>query len=160
MSFGNNRLLIWGLLASIALNLLFIGGITSNWLNRPNVQVMPANLGWIVRDLDEETRQRLRPQLEQYGDRMRPMRGQMFRAQREVNRLMTMDPLDREAILAAFDRLRQANIAYQEITHEQTIGVFQQLNAEQRQRALRFINERRNPTDQRPSRPREGPPTL
>ena len=29
MSFGNNRLLIWGLLASIALNLLFIGGITS-----------------------------------------------------------------------------------------------------------------------------------
>ena len=121
---------------------------------------MPANLGWIVRDLDSETRQRLRPQLVQYGEQMRPMRGQMFRAQREVNRLMTMDPLDKEAVLAAFDRLRAANIAYQEITHEQTIGVFQQLSAEQRQRALRFINERRNPTDPGPTRSRESSPTL
>jgi uncharacterized membrane protein len=145
----SNALLLW-LLGSVGLNLFLIGAISARVINRPPQEVLaPPSVGWIMRELEPEARRALQPELREYGESLRPLRGDMFRAQREVNRLMAQDPLDRDAIRAAFRELRQANMAYQELSHEQIATLFSRLTAEQRQRALRFMGNRRNPMDGR-----------
>ncbi|OFE11075.1 hypothetical protein PHACT_14515 [Pseudohongiella acticola] len=147
MVMTRKRAMLWVLLVSIALNLFFIGTIGARLLDRSDRESTPPSLGWILRGLEPQMQDSLRPQLQRYGESIRPMRGQMFRAQREVNRLLAQDPLDDEAIQVAFEELRQINLRYQRVSHEQTLAVLRQLAPEQRSRVLRFLSGRRNPTE-------------
>lgn len=151
-----NALLIV-MFTSIAVNLFLIGAFAANAMNRPgSVAAAPAGLGWMVQDLEPELRQTLQPQLQSFGEDIRPLRGQMFRAQREVNRLLAEDQLDREAVLTAFEELRQTNMHYQRQSHEQIVILLAQLDPVQRKRALRFMSGRRNPMEGRPEGRRPG----
>ncbi|MBC55049.1 MAG: hypothetical protein CMQ34_14570 [Gammaproteobacteria bacterium] len=147
MAINKRHALLWTLAASLALNLFFVGAMGARMLERQARSSTPPSLGWILRDLDPAMQAALRPQLEQYGESLRPARGQMFHAQREVNRLMEQDPLDEEAVLAAFEELRQVSLRYQQLSHEQTLAVVSQLAPEQRRRIFRFMTGRRNPMD-------------
>ncbi|MDT8428344.1 MAG: periplasmic heavy metal sensor [Pseudomonadales bacterium] len=147
MSLNYKSLGTWVLIVSLTLNLLLIGGISARFLNRSSIRPLPSNVGWLLRDLDTDTRDQLRPQLEQYAEETRPLRGNMFRAQRQLNSLMATDPLDQEAIRAAFAELRRTNLVYQEASHEQTLSILAALTPEQRQYALSFMRNRRNPMD-------------
>jgi uncharacterized membrane protein len=148
MVISRSSALLFGLIVSVAINLFLVGAISGRVINRSAIEVLPPpSVSWIMRELEPEARRTLQPQMQEYGESLRPLRGDMFRAQREVNRLMAQDPLDRDAIRTAFRELRQANIIYQEMSHEQVAAVFSQLTAEQRQRALRFMSERRNPSN-------------
>jgi uncharacterized membrane protein len=139
--------LLWMLAASLTLNLFFAGAIGASMLNRHDRSSTPPSLGWILRDLEPEMQASLRPQLQRYGEALRPVRGQMFRAQREVNRLLAQEPMDDEVIQAAFEELRQINLRYQQLSHEQTLAVISQLAPEQRSRVFRFMSGRRNPME-------------
>lgn len=149
MTINKRHLLLWILTASLALNLFFVGAIGARMLSRDDSgrRSTPPSLGWILRDLEPQLQESLRPQLQEYGESLRPIRGQMFRAQRDVNRLLDQDPLDDDAILAAFSALREINLRYQEMSHEQTLAVISQLAPEQRSRVFRFMSGRRNPLD-------------
>lgn len=147
MAISKRHALLWTLAASLALNLFFVGAIGARMLDRRERSSTPPSLGWILRDLEPQLQASLRPQLQEYGESLRPVRGQMFRAQREVNRLLAQDPMDDEAILAAFAELRQINLRYQQLSHEQTLAVISQLAPEQRSRVFRFMSGRRNPAD-------------
>jgi uncharacterized membrane protein len=149
MSVKRRRIMTVVLVLSLGLNLLIIGGITARILIAPEGRSHPPNLTWILDDLDEETRAMLRPRIEEYRDAMWPMRVAIFRAQREVNDLLTQEPLDSDALVSAFSRLREAGIAYQETTHEQTIALFAQLSQQQREDVMSFMRERRNPLEAR-----------
>ena len=145
------------MLASVGLNLFLIGAFTAGAMNRPgSVAVPPAGLGRMVQDLEPELQQTLQPQLQSFGEDIRPLRGQMFRAQREVNRLLAEDQLDREAVLSAFEQLRQTNMHYQRLSHEQMVDLLEQLDPVQRKRALRFMSGRRNPMEGRAEGRRPG----
>lgn len=147
MVINKRQALLWTLAASLAQNLFFVGAIGARMLDRRDRPSTPPSLGWILRDLEPQLQASLRPQLQQYGESLRPVRGQMFRAQREVNQLLTQDPLDDDAIRAAFDELRQINQRYQQMSHEQTLSVIGQLAPEQRSRVFRFMSGRRNPME-------------
>lgn len=147
MVINKRHALLWTLAASLALNLFFVGAMGARMMNHRDRTSTPPSLGWILRDLEPEIQESLRPQLQQYGESLRPVRGQMFRAQRAVNHLLMQDPLDEEAILAAFEELRQISLRYQEMSHEQTLAVISQLAPEQRSRVFRFMSGRRNPMD-------------
>ncbi|HDZ10344.1 periplasmic heavy metal sensor [Pseudohongiella sp.] len=147
MSMNKRRALLWTLVASLALNLFFVGAIGARMLDHRDRSSTPPSLGWILRDLEPQLQASLRPQLQQYGESLRPVRGQMFRAQREVNRLLAQDALDKEAILVAFEELRQINLRYQQLSHEGTLAVVSQLAPEQRSRVFRFMSGRRNPVE-------------
>jgi Spy/CpxP family protein refolding chaperone len=147
MTINRTRLLVTGLVLSVALNMFLAGMMGARMLSRAEGTPAPISLGWMLSDLDTATRQNLQPELQAYGEALRPLRGGMFRAQREVNRLMASDPMDRDAVIAAFRELRRANMAYQELSHEQIAAVFSQLTPQQRERALRFMSDRRNPMD-------------
>ena len=132
------------LVISLALNLLVIGGITTRIMTK-EARPIPPNLVWIMDNLSEDTRAELFPQLEEFWDSSRPLRRAIFRAQRKVNELMVEEPMDRAAIAAAFEELRQASHAYQKLSHDQTIEVFELLTPPQRVAALRFLEDRRDP---------------
>tara|TARA_R110002072_G_scaffold303107_2_gene493789 strand:- start:59507 stop:59983 length:477 start_codon:yes stop_codon:yes gene_type:complete len=150
MAINRKSAVLVALVISVAVNLFLLGAVGANVINRPERISVPAGISWMVRDLEPDARASLQPQLQSFGETIRPLRGQMFRAQREVNRLMAEEPLDREAVLAALDELRQANIHYQQLSHQQMVMLFSQLDVEQRRRALRFMSGRRNPVDGRP----------
>lgn len=147
MPVNKRRLLLWTLAASLALNLFFIGAMGARMMDRRDRPSTPPSLGWILRDLEPQVQESLWPQLLQYGESLRPVRGQMFRAQRNVNHLLVQDPLDEEAVLAAFEELRQISLRYQELSHEQTLAVISQLAPEQRSKVFRFMSGRRNPME-------------
>ena len=148
---NRRRLMTWLMVVSLGFNLLVVGGITARVMIHSEGRPIPPNLSWILDELGEETRTALRPQLREFGEIMWPLRGELFRAQRKVNELMIEEPMDKEAIALAFDELRKASLEYQETTHAQTIEIFELLTAEQRELALSFMNDRRDPLDFRRS---------
>jgi len=132
------------LVISLALNLLVVGGITTRIMTK-EARPIPPNLAWILENLGEDTKAELFPQLEEFWDSSRPLRRAIFRAQRRVNELMVQEPMDRPAIAAAFEELRQASQTYQKLSHEQTTEIFELLTPQQRVAAMQFLEDRRDP---------------
>lgn len=149
MSVNRRRVINWVLVVSLSLNLLVFGGIAARILIDPNGRPLPQNLSWILDDLDEATLQRLEPRMEEYRAAMRPLRGEIFRAQVDVNELLTEEPLNEEALKVAFDELREVATRYLEITQQQTIEIFAQITPEQRIHAMSFMQDRRDPDERR-----------
>lgn len=147
--------LMWGLILSLALNLFLVGVMGARYLNRPDAPPRPLSLGWMLRGADADLQARLTPLVEEADTILRPLRGQMFRAQREVNRLMVEDPMNEAALTEAFQALRAANMRYQEASHRQIMTVFGELDASQRLTIMEFMESRRNPMDSGRSRSRE-----
>lgn len=149
MSLNRRRVINGVLLVSLSLNLLVFGGIAARILIDPNGRPLPPNLSWILDDLDEATLARLEPRMDEYRSAMRPLRGEIFRAQVGVNELLTEEPLNEEALTLAFDELREVAMRYLEITQQQTIDIFAQITPEQRVQAMRFMQDRRDPGERR-----------
>ena len=144
-----NKLLLLGLLLSLSINLFFVGGIAyrvSSFQEQLTGRPLPPNVGWIVRDLDEARRSELEPQLRSSFEEISPIRREMMNAQRQVNELMSAQPFDADALSEAFTTLRDANIRYQALAHEQTSEILGQLSEEERLAALEFV-QRRGPRD-------------
>ncbi|GJM13534.1 MAG: hypothetical protein DHS20C12_19370 [Pseudohongiella sp.] len=146
-----NKLLLLGLLISISINLFFVGGIAyrvTNLSDEQSGRPLPPNVGWIVRDLEENRRSELEPQLRASFEAIAPIRREMMSAQRNVNELMSAQPFDANALTAAFTTLREANIRYQLLSHQQTSEILALLSEEERQAAMEFV-QRRGPRDGR-----------
>lgn len=138
------NLVITGLLLSLALNLFFIGGISYRLatFREFGPRPMPPNVDWVVRDLPEERQAELEPLLQNDRELGRSARFQMFRAQRQIARLMTADEFDSAALSAAFSELRRLGMAYQELSHAQTVALLAALTPEERQTAFEFMQRR------------------
>jgi uncharacterized membrane protein len=134
----------------VAVNLFFIGaiGYRASRFQEFSGRPFPPNVGWIVRDLSEERRTELASFRERSAEEIGPMRGQMFAAQRQVNQLMAAPEFDSAAINRAFAELRDVNLRYQALSHEQSIALLNALTTQERQMALEFLN-RRGPRDGR-----------
>jgi len=156
-----NKLFLLGLLLSIAINLFFVGGIAyrvTSFQGERSGRPLPPNVGWIVRDLEESRRSELEPQLRESFAEIDPIRREMMSAQRQVNELMSAQPFDGSALNTAFASLREVNIRYQALSHEQTSNILSLLSEEERQAALEFV-QRRGPRDGRDGfRGRDGSP--
>lgn len=152
---SKKNLLILVLLTSVAINLFFIGGIGFRVSNNRdfNPRPFPPNVGWVVRDLSEERRAQLEPVLRQSYDEIRPMRREMFAAQRQVNEIMASSSFDAAALDQAFAELRAASDRYQALSHQQTIKLLSELTEEERQVAQEFV-QRRGPREGREGRER------
>jgi len=158
MSLNRRTLLLLALAVSVALNLFFIGAVTARFVDRPPPPREPVSMFWVMRSLDDGTRESLRPQLSQYAEVLRPLRREMFRTQAEINELLQADHVDPQAITDAFAKLRSANLSYQEVAHEQLAQVLARLTPQQRANAVRVMDERRNGDRPRSEPPRNGLP--
>lgn len=146
---------LWVLVAvlSVALNLFFVGAVVARYMNRPERPPEPPSMRWLMRDLDPVTREQLRPLMEGFSEGLRPLRREMFQVQRQVNQLLAAPELDSDAAATAFRTLREANLKYQELSHQQLVQVFAQLSSEQRESAVRFMSERSSPENRAQNRP-------
>ena len=147
------------LLLSLAVNLIFIGGIAYRASNFRGMapRPFPPNISWTVRDLSEARQTELAPMLEQSNEQIRPMRAEMFTSQRRVNELMASDSFDAEALNQAFNELRAASNRYQQLSHQQTITLLSELSEEERRTAQEFV-QRRGPRGDRDGRRGRGGP--
>jgi len=166
---NRRRGLIVALLISIAINLFLVGGVAYRFylinseasIGRP----LPPNISWLIRDLTPERQEELRAGLRERGVQGRAARIRLFEAQSESNRVMTQDPFDEEALVAALAELRDAANDYQRLSHLQAVETLSELSAKERRNAVEFIN-RRGPRDGRPpalnnnSRRPSGPPHV
>ena len=120
---NRGKLLLVILIISLAINLVFIGGISyriSAFRDAP-LRPFPPNIGWAVRDLSEERQAELAPILDASNEEMLPMRAEMFQTTRLVYELMRSDDFNAEELRAAFRELRNASNRYQELSHEQSL---------------------------------------
>jgi uncharacterized membrane protein len=147
---NKTKVIMLALILSVAVNLFFIGGIAyrASMLQQFSGRPFPPNVGWIVRDLNEERRSELASLLQRSASEIGPMRGEMFAAQQQVNQLMAAAEFDPSAIRQAFSHLRDVNLRYQARSHQQSIALLNELTAQERQMALEFVN-RRGPRDGR-----------
>jgi uncharacterized membrane protein len=126
------------LVLSVALNLLFIGVVAGRFMYgtpRP----MSPHLGWVLRDLDEEARDKLRPIIEDQARTIRPLRHEMREAQKEFRNLLVEDSFDENALQESLSHLRRASEEYQSGMHHQMLMVLKDLEPEQRRRVARFL---------------------
>lgn len=164
MKNSRSKLLVIGLLLSVAVNLFLVGGIVyrvavhSEFGPRP----MPRNVSWLVLDLSEARQQELQPLLESNRQESESLRRDMFSAQRRVNELMASSNFDSDELNAAFAQLRNSGADYQALSHRQTVDILSKLTAAERKSAQEFL-QRRGPRSggserDRPPRPPEGGP--
>lgn len=150
---NKSKLILILLIASIALNLVFVGGISyrASAFQEPQLRPFPPNISWVVRDLSADRQTELQPILEASNDASRPFRGEMFQAMRRVNELMRAEEFDADKLRQAFRELRSASNRYQELSHEQSIALLSELTEEERQAAQEFM-QRRGPRGDRDGR--------
>ncbi len=152
------RLLLLAFVVSLGLNLFFVGGIAYriNRIDEFSGRPLPPNVNWMVRDLSEARRAELQPFMQSSADEILPVRLRMFEAQRRANELMANPVYDAALLDEAFTELRNANLQYQEISHQHSVAVLNQLTESERRAAVELIN-RRGPRDGRDRRNSDGP---
>ncbi len=138
---NKRNLLAIALLASLALNLLLLGGIGWRMADRRDYtqSLLPPNTGWLLRDLSAERRAELEPAARERYQAVWPARREMRRAQRRVRQLISAEAFDREALAAEFARLRELNAAYQALSHGQMLETLERLTPEERLAATEFV---------------------
>ena len=79
---SRKNFIILALLVSAGINLFFIGGIVSQVSNNGSREAgsrpFPPNISWVVREIDEASRDELQQILRQSYEAIRPIRGEMM----------------------------------------------------------------------------------
>ena len=141
MSNNVSRLTTIILVCSLAINLLLVGGLVGHLVSRGSMKNMPPiGLGWMLRGLDDRTKQSLRPEFEAHMTRSMPLRREMRAAQQAFETVLLSPDIDEAALDIALARLRKASDAFQQSSHEQMVRVIKQLDAEQRQQMVQFLH--------------------
>ncbi|MBI1778752.1 MAG: periplasmic heavy metal sensor [Proteobacteria bacterium] len=128
------RWLGWGLVASLAFNLFFVGliGATAwRWHNRQAMGFGPG-AAWMAPLLPEEIRSQLRERMQQRRLDMRERGLEMRQAQLVVLRALATEPYDKAAVERAFAELRQRLAKGQELMHATIAAAAADLTPEQR----------------------------
>ncbi|MBV1877566.1 MAG: periplasmic heavy metal sensor [Pseudomonadales bacterium] len=137
------RLLTILLAISLALNLLIAGAFIGFQLRRNHHErPMPQHMRWITRSLDENTRRVLIPIIESYAETTRPLRHDLHQARRNFSQAITQPNLNDEQITHASDELQQASHQMQSNMHLQLVVIMKQLSAEERMKAMQFLQRR------------------
>lgn len=150
---NKSRIISIALVFSVALNLLFIGAVVGRFMYGPPHRPMSSHLGWVLRDLDEEARNKIRPILENQARAIRPLRRKLRTAQKEFRKLLAQQSFDEVALEASLIHLRQSSAEYQSGMHHQMLMILKDLDPEQRRRVSRFLmRPRPDGRDHRPGK--------
>jgi uncharacterized membrane protein len=104
---------------------------------------MSSHLGGVLRDLDDEARDKIRPVLENQAETIRPLRREMWQAQKEFRKLLVEESFDEGALEESLSHLRRASEEYQSGMHHQMLLVLKDLEPDQRRRVARYLMRQR-----------------
>lgn len=137
-----NRVAIILLICSLALNLLFIGGLIGRSVFGGPPGHLPNHMGWMLRNLSDEKRKALRPQLKERSGSLRTVRQEMRDARQRLSSAIMEEPLDEKALNLALKDLRSASNKFQIVTHENMSTILKEMKLEDREKALKFLSRR------------------
>ena len=137
-----NRVVIILLICSLALNLLFIGGLIGRSIFGGPPGHLPNHMGWMLRNLSDEKRKELRPQLKERSGSLRTVRQEMRDARQRLSSAIMEEPLDEKALNLALKDLRSASNKFQIVTHENMSTILKEMKLEDREKALKFLSWR------------------
>ena len=137
-----NRVVIILLICSLALNLLFIGGLIGRSVFGGPPGHLPNHMGWMLRNLSDEKRKELRPQLKERSGSLRTVRQEMRQARQRLSAAIREEPLDERALQLALKDLRSASNKFQVVTHENMSTILKEMSLEDREKALKFLSRR------------------
>ena len=137
-----NRVVIILLICSLALNLLFIGGLIGRSVFGGPPGHLPNHMGWMLRNLSDEKRKQLRPQLKERSGSLRTVRQEMRDARQRLSSAITEEPLDEKKLNLALKDLRSASNKFQLVTHENMRTILREMKLEDREKALKFLSRR------------------
>jgi len=137
-----NRVVIILLICSLALNLLFIGGLIGRSIFGGPPGHLPNHMGWMLRNLSDEKRKQLRPQLKERSGSLRTVRQEMRDARQRLSSAIMEEPLDEKALNLALKDLRSASNKFQVVTHENMSTILKEMKLEDREKALKFLSRR------------------
>ena len=137
-----NRVVIILLICSLALNLLFIGGLIGRSVFGGPPGHLPNHMGWMLRNLSDEKRKQLRPQLKERSGSLRTVRQEMRDARQRLSSAIMEEPLDEKALNLALKDLRSVSNKFQVVTHENMSTILKEMKLEDREKALKFLSRR------------------
>ena len=149
------RWLVIGLIASLALNALMLGAVLrSLWHVRAGTAITGGTVGQslpaFVDSLPKERRDALRRHggHGRAGAHLRPLRGEIRRARLEAARLFVADPFDKQAFIAAQNRLADLENQFRASVQKALPEIGESLTAAERRQYLRcraphMLRERR-----------------
>ena len=120
------------LVVSLALNLLVAGAFLGRWLKGHSDHRGP--LAWATKTLDTNTRERLRPILEENRAATRELRRHIRIASEEVRDAIRAEPFDEARLAKALVNLRAVSGQYQEVVHTVALKTLATLTADERGR--------------------------
>ncbi len=140
---NKSRWLTLTLILSLATNLLIAGIFIGRSMSRGEGAIyLPPNLGWMIRHMDQPTRQALRSKIEEHSLAIKPIRQEMRKTQRAFDRLLVEPEPDVVALKETLTRLRSASDEYQRETHSVMLKLIPELNEEQRRRMSNMLRSR------------------
>jgi uncharacterized membrane protein len=152
---NKSRILSISIVLSVTLNLLFVGAVVGRFMQGAPSRPMSSHLGGVLRDLDDEARDKIRPVLENQAETIRPLRREMRQAQRQFRKLLVEESFDEGALEESLSQLRHASEQYQSGMHHQMLLVLKDLEPEQRRRVARLLMRSRPEGKDRRPRKRE-----
>lgn len=138
-----SRLLTIALIVSLTINLLFLGAFIGHRIWGSKKHHFPPHFGWMIRHLDETTRDELKPVIKRQAKQLEPLHEEMREAQRRFNEALTSEPLDEEALNRAITDVRETSAAFQAAMHDQAMLLIKHMNVEERKRIARYLRHRR-----------------
>ena len=96
----------------------------------------------MLRNLSDEKRKQLRPQLKERSGSLRTVRQEMRDARQRLSSAIMEEPLDEKALNLALKDLRSASNKFQVVTHENMSTILKEMKLEDREKALKFLSRR------------------
>ena len=142
----NDKRIVYLLFVSLAINLIFIGGLGFRAMSftERNHRPVPSNVGWAIRGLSAERSNQLMSSLNILTNNQNlsiaAARINMIKAQRDANEVMRSPNFQEDTLRDALSDLRTSNMQYQELSHEQMTLLFSKMTDQEREAASDFLN--------------------
>ena len=142
----NDKRIVYLLFVSLAINLIFIGGLGFRAMSftERNHRPIPSNVGWAIRGLSAERSNQLMSSLNILTNNQNlsiaAARINMIKAQRDANEVMRSPNFQEDTLRDALSDLRTSNMQYQELSHEQMTLLFSKMTDQEREAASDFLN--------------------
>ena len=142
----NDKRIVYLLFVSLAINLVFIGGLGFRAMSfaERNHRPISSNLGWAIRGLSAERSNQLMSSLNlpvnNQNLSIAAARSNMIKAQRDANEVMRSPNFQEDTLRRALSALRTSNMHYQELSHEQMTLLFSKMTDQERKAASDFLN--------------------
>lgn len=138
------------LIASLALNLLFMGAIGSSiwamwagYWGGPRHHAFAGAVHHLMRTLPDERRKTVREVLRRHRGEIKPLRRNVRQARRAAARVMRHDPLDEAALRKALGEMRSAETKISAAVGDMAVELAGTLDIEERRELLRGLARHR-----------------